>query len=141
SWILTPVLVFGLAACPADDNDTETSASSTTNTTPGTTTGMSTSTTDMSTPDMTTNPTTGPTTSTTDMTSTSTTDVTTGTTDMTTGTTGGGALSCDAYCALYMSGCADFAEYDNMQACLDQCEQWPVGDPADIEGDSLGCRT
>jgi hypothetical protein len=145
SWILTPVLVFGLTACPGDDNETDSTTASTTNTTPGTTT-MTTSTTTMTT--STTDPTTSttdPPTSTTDMTSstTSTTDMTssTSTTDMTTDTTGGGALSCDAYCALYMSGCANFAEYDNVEACLDQCSQWPVGTEADLEGDTLGCRT
>lgn len=141
SWILTPALVLGLAACPGSDNDTETSASSTT--VPGTTSGSSGSTDDTSTTDPTS--TTTPPTSTTDMTSTSTTDPTSSTTDMTTDmttdTTGGGALSCDAYCTLYMSGCANFAEYDNMQSCLDQCSQWPVGTAADLEGDTLGCRT
>lgn len=138
SWILTPVLVFGLSACPGGDNDTETSAATTTNTTG--TTGSTGTTNDTSTTDQTTSPTTGPTSSTTDdTTSSSTTDViTTGTTDQ---TTGGGALTCDAYCTLYMSGCADFAEYDNMDACLSQCAQWPVGEPGATEGDSLGCRT
>jgi len=145
SWILTPALILGLAGCPGGDNDTETSAATTTNNTTGNTTGTTGTTDDTSTTDPTTS-TTDPPTSTTDMTSTttSTTDMTTSTvstTDMTTDTTGGGALTCDAYCDLYLMGCGDFKEYDNKEACLDQCGQWPVGTPADLEGDTLGCRT
>lgn len=136
SWILSSALVFGLAAC-GDDGTTDTGATETTTnmtagssttgdmtTAPMTTTGMTTGSTDPTTGTMT-NPTTG--------------DMTTG--DMTTGgTTGGAEPTCGAYCATYMSACADFKEYDNMQACLDQCGQWPVGEANATGGDSLGCR-
>jgi hypothetical protein len=49
-------------------------------------------------------------------------------------------LSCENYCSIYLSSCADFSEYANEADCLSNCMQWPVGTEADIEGDSLGCR-
>ncbi|MCH9680408.1 MAG: hypothetical protein K0V04_03155 [Deltaproteobacteria bacterium] len=49
-------------------------------------------------------------------------------------------LECGAYCELYMSSCQDFAEYANMQHCMDHCGQWPEGAMEDVDGDSLGCR-
>ena len=45
-------------------------------------------------------------------------------------TTGGSDLSCEAYCDIYVTACKDFSEYQNEQACLDQCSQWPIGDAA-----------
>jgi len=49
-------------------------------------------------------------------------------------------LSCEAYCELHEVTCQDFDGYANNQHCLDNCAQWPVGDAADVGGDSLGCR-
>ena len=54
SWILTPALILGLAGCPGGDNDTETSAATTTNNTTGTTPGTTGTTDDTSTTDPTT---------------------------------------------------------------------------------------
>jgi hypothetical protein len=63
------------------------------------------------------------------------------------GTTGDGddtgddpPLECAAYCDTYMSACIDYNAYANMQDCMDQCGQWPVGAADDTETDSLGCR-
>ena len=118
SWILTPVLVFGLFACGDDGRDTDSTGTATTgNTTAGTTADATT--TDATTTDATT---------------------TDATTTMGGSTTDGGELSCERYCALFESGCADFNEYDNTQACLDQCSQWPTGVLGATDGDSLGCR-
>lgn len=132
-WILTPALVLGLAACGDDGNETDSSTGTTTTTT--TTTGMMTSsTTEMgtSTSGTTAEPTTeGPT-------STSTTADPSSSGGST--TTGGGNVTCDAYCALYETGCVDFNEYDNTEACLAQCAQWPVGTEGATDGDSLACR-
>lgn len=55
-------------------------------------------------------------------------------------TTGASELTCDAYCGIYLDGCADHSDYANMQNCLDNCAQWPVGDASDTGADSLGCR-
>ena len=132
-WILTPVLVFGLAACGDDGNETDSSTGTTTTTTTTTTTGMMTSsTTEMGSSSGTTeDPTTeGPT-------STST---TANPSSSSSSTTSSGGLTCDAYCALYESGCADFNEYDNTEACLAQCAQWPLGTEGATDGDSLACR-
>lgn len=129
TWILTTALLLGLPAC-GDDGNTNTEGSTSNNSTTGATTGEAT--TGASTTDASTTAETSPTT-------TNTTPATS--TDGTGGSTGGGGmLTCDAYCALYESGCADFAEYDNTQACLDQCSQWPAGTEGAVDGDSLGCR-
>lgn len=137
AWIFTPALVLGLAAC-GDDGGRTTDTEST-GTTMGTTTTMTgttddtttTGTTGTTTPDPTTGgPTSDPTTSTTD----DTTGTTTGT------TTGGAELTCEEYCGIYATACADFSEYDNADACLAQCGQWPEGALNETVGDSLGCR-
>jgi hypothetical protein len=52
-----------------------------------------------------------------------------------------GELNCDAYCDTYAVACVDFSEYDNRDACLQQCNQWPIGIANETAGDSLGCRT
>ncbi len=49
-------------------------------------------------------------------------------------------LTCENYCALYATGCADFSKYANDQDCLSQCKQWPEGIAGETAGDSLGCR-
>ncbi|MCY1071929.1 hypothetical protein OV090_44705 [Nannocystis sp. RBIL2] len=141
AWILISPLILGLVACGDNGNTTTesttdgTSQATTDATTDTTTDGTTTTTTGTDTE----NPTTGPdtTTTTSPTTPTSTTDDTTTTTDT---TTTGGEVTCEAYCGIYLDACTDFAEYDNMQACLDQCGQWPVGTPADTAGDTLGCR-
>ncbi|MCA9713595.1 MAG: hypothetical protein KC468_02760, partial [Myxococcales bacterium] len=53
---------------------------------------------------------------------------------------GDGDVSCQSYCELYLSACADLSEYDNMDSCMANCWQWPEGDPGDIDVDSLQCR-
>ncbi len=50
-------------------------------------------------------------------------------------------LDCGTYCAQYEQACQDFSEYANIQHCMDHCNQWPEGTTADVDGDSLGCRT
>ncbi|MCY1057477.1 hypothetical protein [Nannocystis sp. SCPEA4] len=138
AWIFTLPLALGLAACGDSGNmTTEAASDGTQGTTTGTATDETTTTTGTEGTTETTSPTTtSPTTTTTSPTTTTTTDATT--TEDT--TTNGGELTCEAYCGTYMEACTDFAEYDNMQACLDQCGQWPAGTPADVDGDTLGCR-
>lgn len=134
----TLLIMFVLGGCASGDGDdgdgAETgTASIGTDTTAAMTEGMTTMET------MTTAPTTASTlTATTadpDSSSTDPTDATTGT-----DTTGGEDVTCDAYCGMYLSACADFSEYANEQDCLDNCAQWPVGAAADTAVDSLGCR-
>ncbi|WAS95968.1 hypothetical protein [Nannocystis punicea] len=141
AWIFTAPMILGLVAC--GDNGGSTTETTTDNATQATTTGTDT-TDETTTGTATESTTTGTETETTAPTTTSptTTSPTTTTTDDTTTdtTTTGGELTCDAYCGIYQEACVDFAEYDNMQACLDQCGQWPVGTPADTAGDTLGCR-
>ncbi|MCY1009865.1 hypothetical protein OV079_30755 [Nannocystis pusilla] len=140
AWIFISPLILGLVAC-GDSGNTTTESTTDGTTQPATTDATTDTTTDGTTTTTTgtdtENPTTGPgtTTTTSPTTTTSTTDDTT--TDT---TTNGGELTCEAYCGIYLDACTDFAEYDNMQACLDQCGQWPVGTPADTAGDTLGCR-
>ena len=55
-------------------------------------------------------------------------------------TTGGDALSCANYCAIYLDACNDFTAYANEQDCLDNCAQWPIGTEVDTADDTLGCR-
>ncbi len=134
-------LALSLGACTGDDTgDTETTT--TASTTSPTTTDPTTSTTADTT--TTTSDTTTTTTSDTTTTTSDTTTTTSGETDVTTTsttTTGGVELSCDSYCDLYLdSACGDFKEYDNKEACLAQCAQWPLGEADALEGDSLGCR-
>ena len=130
-------LALSLGACTGDDTgDTESTTTATT---------TSPTTTDTTTSDTTTT-TTSDTTTTTSDTTTTTSDTTTTTTtagesdSTTTTTTGGLEQSCDAYCDLYLSACADFTEYDNKEACVAQCDQWPLGEADALDGDSLGCR-
>ncbi len=150
NWTALTALALALTvpACGDDKGDDE--STTTTNTTPATTTTpMTSGTTDEDPTTGVVDPTTGPDPTNDPSTSTGpdpsttlpSTDPTTETTDDSTTTTGGVDLSCDAYCATYVTACKDFSEYDNEAACLAQCGQWPVGDPAAIDGDSLGCRT
>ena len=133
SWILTLAIALGVTACGDDSNTTSMTEGSTSNATTGASTGEAT------TGASTTDATHGSTGHTTTPTTTNTTPATTS--DATGESSGGGGmLTCEAYCALYESGCADFAEYDNTQACLDQCSQWPLGTEGAVDGDSLGCR-
>ena len=69
-----------------------------------------------------------------------TTDGTTGAPTTTDPTTGGVELTCESYCEIYATACKDFSEYDNTDACLAQCGQWPLGEVNATAGDSLGCR-
>lgn len=140
AWIFTPALVLGLTAC-GDDGGRGTETETTTMMTTGTpettgTTGTTGTTAELTTGEPTTaaGPTTEPPTTTTE----ATTDATVGTTTM--DTTTGAELTCDEYCGIYATGCADFTEYDNPQACMDQCSQWPEGALNDTSGDTLGCR-
>lgn len=138
SWTLATALALGLVAC--GDNGTETDGTTDAQTTTNNTTEQGTSTVDPTTAGPTTvEPTTmGPTTLE-PTTVEPTTDDTMGATTVV-DTTGGGELTCDAYCGIYMQGCKDNSEYQNMQACQDQCGQWPPGALNETEGDTLGCR-
>ncbi|MBK9753764.1 MAG: hypothetical protein IPO88_09710 [Nannocystis sp.] len=133
------MLAVALTACGDDKGDTLSAGSSSTDPTAGSTTVEVTTTasTSSATNDSTT---TGPTTvePTTDP---ATTDPSTTSGDSTSGTTGEPVeLTCENYCALYATGCADFSEYANDQDCLSQCKQWPPGIAGETAGDSLGCR-
>ena len=160
--LLTPMFALALAACGDDKSDTDT-AGSTTNNTTGVTTTDPTATTEPATtdPTATTEPattepattepattepaTTGPATATnptTGMTTDGTTDATTDGSSSTGDVTGDPVdLTCENYCSLYATACKDFSEYANDEECLAQCAQWPVGQPNETAGDSLGCRT
>lgn len=133
--ITTSFLVFSLslAGCAGDDSGTATDTSTSTSTSTSTTEATTEGTTDDSTSSTTsTTSTTDPTTSTTasETTSSTTDDSTTGVTEQ----------SCDSFCTIYLDACADFKEFDNQASCVAQCEQWPLGAPADTANDSLGCR-
>jgi hypothetical protein len=141
SLLLSSMCVAMLAACPGGGDDT---GDETTVNPPGTTVDMTTmvdpttgpvdpTPVDPTPPDPSTTTSTGP-----DDTSTGPDD--TSTTDNTTGPPPGG-LTCEAYCAVYETACVDFAEYDNVEACISQCKQWPVGEADDTDVNSLGCRT
>jgi hypothetical protein len=123
------------SACAAGDGDdtnaddtTGGSVDPTTTTDPATTDPSTTMTTDMTT--------TAPTSLT--MTTDDTMDSSGGTDESSTGEPAD--LSCDSYCSIYATACADFAEYANDADCLANCAQWPVGVQDETEGDSLGCR-
>jgi hypothetical protein len=62
------------------------------------------------------------------------------TTDPDPSTTGGEEFTCETYCAIYLGGCASPGEYEGEEDCLDQCAQWPIGEPGALTGDSLHCR-
>ena len=136
-WLLTSLFTVTLAGCSDDGSD-----STTTTTSPATMTGTATDATGTGTDGTGTD---GTGTTAEPTTEAPTTDATTSTTSTsttsdTTTTTGGVELTCDEYCGIYATACVDSNEYDNNQACLDQCAQWPVGDAGAIDGDSLGCR-
>lgn len=137
AWIFTSPLILSLVACGDSGSSTTDTASDGTQATTETasTTDETTTTTGTTTEEPTGTTTETPTSTTT--TSPATTDETTTTTST---TTGGVDLTCEEYCSIYEQACGDFAEYDNNQACLDQCGQWPVGAPEDTAGDTLGCR-
>ncbi len=139
--LLTSLFTVSLAACSDDGSDSrgsQTDASITGTGSATEPTGSSTAggtTADESTAaESTAVPTTGPMTTTEPMTTTdpSTTDGTT--------TDGNADLTCENYCGIYTTACKDFAEYDNAEACMSQCKQWPVGEANATGGDSLGCR-
>lgn len=139
SWLTISMLAVALTACGDDKNTNETEGS-TTNPTAGTTgpevtttASTSSATNDSTTTGQTTvEPTTDP--ATTDPSTTS-------GGESTSGSTGEPVeLTCENYCALYATGCADFSEYANDQDCLSQCKQWPPGIAGETAGDSLGCR-
>lgn len=139
AWIFTAPMILGLVAC--GDSGSSTTETTTDNATQATTTGTDTTDETTTTETATETTTTGTETETTTAPTTTTSPTTTTTTEDTSDTTTtGGELTCEAYCGIYQEACVDFAEYDNMQACLDQCGQWPVGAPADVDGDTLGCR-
>jgi hypothetical protein len=148
NWTALTALALALTVPACGDNGGDDDTTTTTMTPMTSTTPMTMGTTTMEEPttgivDPSTDPTNDPSTTTTDPDPTTTTtppDPTTETTNDDT-TTGGGELTCEAYCDIYETACKDFSEYDNEAACLAQCSQWPVGDPAAIDGDSLGCRT
>jgi len=140
-WLLTSLFTVTLAACSDDGSDdtggkTTTAATDATGSTAAeTTAGESTAA-----PTTTEAPTTDATT--TDATTTAATTTAATTTDATTtdATTGGVELTCESYCEIYATACKDFSEYDNTDACLAQCGQWPPGEVNATAGDSLGCR-
>lgn len=137
TWLLTPMFALALTACGDDGSGETTNQTSTDPTTAGETTGGTTE------PGTTEPATTEPVT-TTDTTMGATTEPATTTDPTTTGEPSTGdpdELSCENYCAIYEPACKDFDEYDNTEACLSQCAQWPMGLPNDTAGDSLGCRT
>ena len=132
TWIFTPALALALVACGDDKGDDATTTPMTSGNTTGTTPPGD-DTTGAVDPTTGNDPSNPP--------DPSTTSGETGEPMTTEPETTGGSLSCDAYCATYATSCKDFNEYDNTEACLDQCNQWPVGDAAATDGDSLGCRT
>jgi len=150
SLFVFSALALSLGACNGDDTgSTETATTDPTTTTPTTTmttnpsstsTDASSTSTDASSTSSTTDPT-DATTTTTTTDPTATTVVETDTMDTSTSTTGPVEQSCEAYCDLYLnSACGDFKEYDNNEACMAQCNQWPPGEADAVDGDSLGCR-
>jgi hypothetical protein len=150
NWTALSALAFALVAagCGDDGGGDDTNATTTNPTTAPTTEAPTTgsdATTDPTTETPTTTPpptTENPTTETPTTETPTTVDPTTDPmTDPTTETDTGGDLTCEAYCGIYATACKDFSEYDNEQACLDQCSQWPIGTAGAVDGDSLGCRT
>jgi len=140
SWLTISMLAVTLAACGDDKGDTDLTTGSTSSATNGSTTAEVTTT---ATTTATTSSATNDSTTTTETTVEPTTDPAT-TEPVTTGdltTTGEPVeLTCENYCALYATGCADFSKYANDQDCLSQCKQWPEGIAGETAGDSLGCR-
>ena len=128
---LFTAISLACVGCSGDDSSSDSA------TTTATTTATATATTTASTSD-TSSGSSGSTGDPTDATSSTSSSGTT--TAETTTTTGGAELTCDAYCDLYLSACADFSEYDNKESCLAQCNQWPEGSLDASSGDSLGCR-
>lgn len=136
NWTALSALALALSVAACGDSGGRDDAESTSDPQVTSTTPMTSTTTEDP-------PTTGETTNDSTTTTVDPPDPTTSTTtpDPTTTTTTGGELSCESYCEIYAVSCKDFSEYDNTQACLDQCGQWPVGTADEIKGDSLGCRT
>lgn len=146
-WLLTSMFALTLVACGDDKNDTTTNE--TTTGTPGTETSNGTTAEPTTVEPTTGTPTTvepttvEPTTVEPTTVEPTTVDPTTGepgtTTDNTTGMVAD--YTCEDYCALWVTGCDDFDQYEhNTDICLAQCKQWPIGTPADTTGDTLGCR-
>lgn len=136
-WLLTSLFTVTLAGCSDGGSETTTTTTSPTTMTGTGTDGTGTDGTGTDGTGTTAEPTTeAPTTE------APTTDATTSTstTSDTTTTTGGVEPTCEDYCGIYETACVDITEYDNNQACLDQCSQWPVGEAGAVDGDSLGCR-
>ncbi|MBA3545888.1 MAG: hypothetical protein H0T76_05340 [Nannocystis sp.] len=139
--LLTSLFTVSLAACSDDGSDSRGSATEVTTTVTatatdptGSTTGGGTTAAESTAAESTALPTTEPLTTTEPMT-------TTGGSTTESSTTGEAVdLSCENYCGLYTTGCADFKEYDNNEACLAQCKQWPPGEANATAGDTLGCR-
>ena len=49
--------------------------------------------------------------------------------------------TCEAYCALLDDNCTgDLAVYPTAETCVAACAAFPVGDIADVSGNTLGCR-
>jgi hypothetical protein len=70
-------------------------------------------------------------------------------TDPDTGSTGGDSVECVAYCTAFLATCQDAGgagldgadPYVDEADCLDQCSGFDPGTPADMGGNTLGCRT
>jgi hypothetical protein len=52
------------------------------------------------------------------------------------------ALSCSSYCAAVTAACTGAnKQYVSMTACMNACQNIPVGASSDTSGNTLGCRT
>jgi hypothetical protein len=65
-----------------------------------------------------------------------------GTTAGAAGTMGASMAVCDTYCTAIMANCtATNAQYADKADCMKTCSYLPAGQPADNDGNSVGCRT
>jgi hypothetical protein len=54
----------------------------------------------------------------------------------------GDSKLCESYCTSIMDNCtAANQQFSSMAQCMTSCATYPVGDPADTSGNTLGCRT